>query len=69
MNIEKDQELMKILKISEIRHLICQTNKGELALQLRFGEDKYTYVLDSVPILDDFINLQLHELLDGRQAN
>lgn len=50
MNIKKDTELMRILKVSELRHLIATTDKGQLFKVLRFGEDAYHYTLDAVPL-------------------
>lgn len=48
--ITDDHETMKILGVSELRHLICHTNLGELTLMLRKGENQYTFVLDAVPV-------------------
>lgn len=63
---KKDNQIMKALKVSEIRHSIAWTSKGELALMLNFGEDenKYRYVLDAVPV-DNEINGQLLKLFEG----
>lgn len=41
---------MEALGITEIRHLIAHTNKGELSLQLRKGQSDYNFVLDAVPL-------------------
>lgn len=58
MNVERDTQLMRILKVSEIRHLIAHTNKGDLTLMLRFGEDKYNFLLDACP-MDEETNDEL----------
>jgi len=51
--MKQDKELMRILKVSELRHLIATTNNGELNKVLRFNEDEYFYTLDSVPLEKD----------------
>jgi len=48
--MKQDNELMRILKVSEIRHLIATTNNGQLFKVLRFGEIEYHYTLDAVPL-------------------
>jgi hypothetical protein len=48
--IENDHKIMKILGVSELRHLICHTNLGELTMMIRKGETQYTFVLDAVPV-------------------
>lgn len=60
----KDNKVMKLLGLTEIRHVIAHTNKGELTLMLHKGESaqNYRYVLDAVPT-DDEVNDQLKELL------
>lgn len=60
----KDNRIMKLLGVTEIRHRVALTNHGELTLMLRLGEDEsgYRYVLDAVP-LDDEKNAELKELL------
>lgn len=59
----QDNKIMKILGITEIKHLIAHTNKGELTLMLRKGEraHDYRFVIDSVP-LEDEKNDELKEL-------
>lgn len=60
----KDNKVMKLLGLTEIRHLIAHTNKGELTMMLRKGEsvNEYRFVLDAVP-LEDEQNANLKELL------
>jgi len=48
--MKQDNELMRILKVNEIRHLIVSTDKGELCRVIRKGEDNYHYTLDAVPL-------------------
>lgn len=53
---------MEVLGVTEIRHYVAQTNKGDLTLMLRKGESEYNFVLDAVP-LDKDMNKELMELL------
>lgn len=41
---------MKLLKVSELRYHIGTTNLGPIDLLLRFGEEEYTFLLDSSPL-------------------
>ena len=61
---EKDQLIMKVLKISEISHILAKTNKGDLTLKLIFGEKDYKFFLDAVP-MEDKENKQLIKLFEG----
>ena len=61
---EKDQLIMKVLKTSEISHVLAKTNKGDLTLKLIFGEKDYRFFLDAVP-MEDKENKQLIKLFDG----
>lgn len=45
-----DNKLMDILKVTQIRHPLGWTDKGEFSLLLRKGEKTYTYMLDTVPL-------------------
>lgn len=60
----KDNRIMKLLGVTELRHLVAHTNHGELTLMIRLGEDEasYRYVLDAVPVSDE-VNGELKELL------
>lgn len=60
--ISKDNEIMRLLKTSEVRRIICNTGKGILELMLRKGDVKYFLTLDSVP-LDKGTNKELMDLL------
>lgn len=53
MNPERDNAIIKALKVEYLIHPICKTTKGELAYMLRKGEDKYILLLDSVPYEND----------------
>ncbi len=48
---KKDNAIMRTMKISEIRHIIAETNKGTLTLKLPFDgkATDYRFVLDAVP--------------------
>lgn len=50
MNIKNDNEVMNVLKVSEIRHMLAHTNVGDLTLLIRKGETEYTFCLDAVPV-------------------
>lgn len=50
MDIQKDKEIMLILKLKELRHVIAHTPMGEICLCLRFDEDNYFFTLDAVPV-------------------
>ena len=60
-----DNLTMKALKVTEIRHLILGTDKGELYLMLRKGgtEKDYFFCLDSVPV-DKDVNKDLFTLFN-----
>lgn len=50
MNIKRDQEIMRKLKVSSMAYLVLRTNMGDVHLNLRAGEDRYFISLDSVPM-------------------
>lgn len=61
----QDIKIIEILgehNITDIRRLICNTNKGVLELAVRKGEGKYFLTLDSVP-LEKEMNDKLMDLL------
>ena len=60
--LEQDKKIIELLKVTEIRRIICDTDKGFLKLLIRKGESKYHLQLDSVP-LDNELNKELMELL------
>lgn len=62
----RDNQLMKLLKTTEIRHVICHTDKGDFCLGLKKdGTDKdYTFILDAVPV-EPKLNRELLEIFDG----
>lgn len=49
-----DNALMRGLKVKEIGHTMAWTDRGNLILKLRAGEDwrKYKFCLDAVPVTD-----------------
>lgn len=51
--IKNDVEIMKLLKIGEIRHVLAHTDRGELCICLRKGETKYFFTLDAVEVDKD----------------
>jgi len=63
---KRDNELMTILKVNEIRHVVCGTDKGVFSMTLRKdGTAKdYVFVLDAVPV-EPKQNKQLLSLFDG----
>lgn len=63
---KSDNELMKILRISEIRHKIAYTSKGELTLMLPFEgvATDYWFTLDSVKV-DEETNSKLLQAFNG----
>lgn len=52
-DFKKDNAIMRLLKVNEIRHVLAHTNNGELCLCLRSGEDNYFLTLDAVPLEKD----------------
>lgn len=61
-----DTEVMRALRLSEIRHVIAYTSKGDLTFVLPWAgtKDDYTFYLDSVPV-DDESNQKLILLYKG----
>ncbi len=51
--IKKDQRIMRVLKVSELRYHIGQTNLGPIDIMIRYGEEKYNFLLDSSPLDDN----------------
>ena len=51
-NAYKDNEIMRILKLTDISHVLYDTPKGPLKLKLNFGgtDTDYKYVLDAVEL-------------------
>ncbi len=48
----RDNRLMKMLRVGEIKHIVCHTDKGDFCLSLKKdGNAKdYRFVLDAVPV-------------------
>jgi|SRR6185312_8999564 len=59
---KQDNEIMKILKVSEISRIICDTNMGTLKLRIRKGETNYQFLLDAVELPKD-MNKELMEAI------
>lgn len=66
LKAERDNQLMKLLKVNEIRHVICHTDKGDFCLALsKGGIDKdYKFVLDAVPV-EPKLNKELLGIFEG----
>jgi len=62
-NIKRDQQIMKLLKISELRHHVANSNLGPIDLQIRYGEDTYQFLLDAT-IVDKETNDRLLKLFE-----
>lgn len=63
---QRDNFLMRVMKISQLSHIIAKTNRGDLVLQFPYegkAED-YRFVLDAVPFSDEDNN-KIMELLGG----
>ncbi len=62
----RDNQLMKLLKVEEIRHIVCHTNKGDFSLALtKDGTAKdYRFILDAVPV-EPKLNGELLEIFNG----
>lgn len=63
---KQDNLAMKVLKVNELRHIICTTDKGDLSMMLRKGggENDYRFILDAVPC-EDKQNKELLQLFNG----
>lgn len=62
-----DDKVIKLLGLKVIRRLLCKTDKGELELVIRKGENAYFLTLDAVP-LEKEINEELMGILFGRET-
>ncbi len=60
--LKQDDKIIKALDIKVIRRLLCITDKGQLDLVIRKGENKYFLSLDSVPLPRE-INDELMEIM------
>lgn len=45
-----DNKIIEILKVTQIRHPLGWTDKGEFSLLLRKGEKEYTFMVDAIPV-------------------
>jgi hypothetical protein len=62
--IKIDKLLMKGLKTSETRHLICSTDKGPLHMVIHPLDADYEFHLDATPV-DKAMQKDLLALFDG----
>lgn len=51
--LEKDQVLIRLLKIDRLSYLLADTSKGKLEKNLRKDSNTYYYSLDSVPLNEE----------------
>lgn len=49
-DISLEKFLIKLLKLQYITKPLYSTNKGDLGILVRAGEDSYVFTLDSVPV-------------------
>lgn len=63
---KRDNKLMKMLRVNEIRHVVCHTDKGDFCLMLaKDGTAKdYRFILDAVPA-EPKLNTELIEMFNG----
>lgn len=52
-DIKRDQAIIGSLKVGSLSHFLAHTSLGDLTLHLRKDEDKYTFLLDAVPVTKD----------------
>ena len=62
----RDNALMRVMKVTELSHIIAKTNLGDLVLKLVKGGKgaDYVFVMDAVPFSDDD-NKEIMALLGG----
>lgn len=48
--LKKDQALITSLKLNHISHILCSSDKGNLALLLRKNKNSYELTLDNIPL-------------------
>ncbi len=63
---KRDNQLMKLLRVGEIRHVVCHTDKGDFCLMLPKGglAKDYRFVLDAVPV-EAKLNKELLTIFNG----
>lgn len=52
MTKDQDKQIMKLLKVQDVIHPLCETTKGVLALKLTKDNDVF-FILDNVPVNKD----------------
>ena len=62
----KDNKIMAVAKVNEIRHVLAHTDKGDLTVGLNKGESvlQYRFFLDAVPF-GDAENKELLNIFNG----
>lgn len=68
ISIKSDHKIMELLEVTELRHFVAQTNKGELTLMLRKGETAYRLVLDAVPVSQETHNILMPILFPEKKV-
>ena len=48
----RDNKIMKVMKVNELRHFVGRTEKGELSYGIKKDQtgDDYQFYLDAVPV-------------------
>lgn len=66
----RDNSLMRVMKVTELSHIIARSNLGDLVLKLVKGGKggDYVFVLDAVPF-NDSDNKEIMTLLGGIVIN
>lgn len=66
LKADRDNQLMKLLKVNEIRHIVCHTDKGDFSLALSKGGGgaDYRFILDAVPV-ETKLNKELLQIFNG----
>lgn len=59
-----DNAIMRVCKVSEIKHVLAHTDKGDFCLSLTKGGLEYRFILDAVPVSDED-NKKLLEMFNG----
>lgn len=53
MDIKTHQVVMHLIKSDSISYVLAKTDKGELTLRLRKGDDDWQVCLDAVPLEEE----------------
>lgn len=62
---KKDNRVMSLLKLDEVRHVLLESDKGTLSLKLAKGGASfdYVFVLDAIPVESKYFK-ELFSLLE-----